>query len=446
MGRELSDFFHSSTGVIARHRWRQRRRVHAVIRGVEPAAKHSMPASDKLAIQKAVAEDLAQRRRRPFRGQLALRLSLRTTGPNPAQLPNLGKNLLDLLGQPLPGFKGRRRGILFYDDRQVDALSISCRHEAPGEGVRRQNEEWDLAGPRIGITAVRHRLYVEDLAAGAAAERAIRYMSGEWDGREGAVTEYRRMVDEYEQDRRILAPELHQLYLDLAARQAQQWILRNSGLSLAVLALLHGVSAEGSLLGPWRSRQGGPDIERLVESQTRILLGELPVRSGEGAAFKERVVDAVDAFWRRWDGLFGDRLRVPIAMEVLVKPPLGASHDALHDLDNIVRTYLVKPIIARLQPPIEYVFGVDEALLKRSDGALPTWVSEAIDSVPKSVRVGLTRYEVWRIPRSKDDQTPGFVSVGFAPDLTGVSSAMIRSDIAVDEWSRRIRDNDMHRW
>lgn len=446
MGRELSDFFHSSTGVIARHRWRQRQRVSVIIRGVEPAAKRSMPVSDKLAIQKAVDENLAQRRRRPFRSQLALQLSLRTTGPNPAQLPNLGKNLLDLLGQPLPGFKERRRGILYYDDRQVEALSISCRHESPADGERRQNEEWDFTGPRIGITAVRHALYVEDLATGAAAEREIRDMDAEWDYREEAVAEYRRMLDDYEQDRRIISPELHQLYLDLAARHAQQWMLRNSGLSLAVLALLHGVSVGESLFGLWRSRPGGPDVERLVESQTRILLGELPVRPGEGAAFKERVVESVDAFWTEWAWMFGDRLRIPIALEVLVKPPLDASPGALHDLDNIVRTYLVKPIVARLQPPIEYVFGVDEALLKRTDGTLPPWVSEAIASVPKSVRVGLTRYEAWRIPRSEGDQSPGFVSVGFAPDLTGVSSAMIRSDIAVDEWSHRIRDNDMHRW
>lgn len=121
-------------------------------------------------------------------------------------------------------------------------------------------------------------------------------------------------------------------------------------------------------------------------------------------------------------------------------PPIGASEGALHDLDNVVRDYLVKPIVERLQPPIDYVFGVQPELLRRAGGDLPDWLQTAIRAVPKSVRVGLTRYEAWRLPRAADDVQPGFVSVGLAPDPSGSGSALARADVAIDEWSRELRE------
>ena len=171
-----------------------------------------------------------------------------------------------------------------------------------------------------------------------------------------------------------------------------------------------------------------------------MMLGELPVRSGECAAFREMVADRLETFWQKWEWLFGDRLRIPVALEVLVKPPLGASDDALHDLDNVVRSYLVKPIVARLQPPIDFVLGVDPVHFRDEHGTLPEWLERSIKAVPKSARVGLTRYEAWRIPRVEGDVEPGFVSVGLAPDLSGSQSAMSRSDIAVAEWAQRLRE------
>lgn len=231
------------------------------------------------------------------------------------------------------------------------------------------------------------------------------------------------------------------MYLEMAAREAQQRILGHSGLSLGVLALLHGAfAADGRL--PRRVREALRERAdaSLAQSQTRMMLGELPVRPGEGAAFKEMVTNRLEAFWQQWEWLFGDRLRIPVALEVLIKPPLGASDDALHDLDNVVRSYLVKPIVARLQPPIEFALGVNPEHFRDGNGMLPAWLEQSIQAVPKNVRVGLTRYEAWRVPRIEGDGEPGFVSVGLAPDPAGSRSAMSRSDIAVDEWSRRLRE------
>lgn len=282
----MSDFFFSPVGIIARHRWRQRKRVVVIARDIEPASKQSMSEADKLAFQKAVASGLAQQRRRFFRGRLALRLAFRTTGRTPAHLPNLGKNFMDLLGAPLPDFPGRCKGILYRDDRQVDALSVSCKHDVQQDGDDLGAPLEHERAPRIRLTAVRHALYLEDLASGSEAERHMEDLYTAWETRDDAVDEYRRMLDQEDADRRVLGVELHPAYLDLAARQAQERILASSRLSLGTIALLHGVVATPF---PRRVLDHLSDraVASLADSPTRILLGELPVRPGHGSRYKD---------------------------------------------------------------------------------------------------------------------------------------------------------------
>ena len=139
-----------------------------------------MPLADKVAIQRTVVDSLIAQGRRPFRGSLALNVSFRTTGRDPTHLPQLGKNLMDLLARRLPGL-GRGPGVvLYYDDQQIDALSVTCRHEGPPPKDDPDDEagsfrEWGdgPTGPRIALSAVRHSLFLEDLAAGAEAERVL---------------------------------------------------------------------------------------------------------------------------------------------------------------------------------------------------------------------------------------------------------------------------------
>lgn len=406
-----------------------------------------MPLVDKLALQRAVVESMSVQGRYPFRGQLALDVAFLTSARDPTHMPQLGKNLIDLLAAPLPGLAIGRRGVMYYDDRQIDALSVTCRHNGQplNEDAEPKEAGWfgeeTRRGPRISLTAVRHSIFVEDLATGAEAERVLGEDDDEVDRSSEAADEYQRMQSEADREELTCGPDWPPIFRELAAQRAQEDVLGRSRFSLAALSLLHGAPPPlPGLLQRRRSDLRESTRQSLMDAPTRIWLDELPSRPGTSDAFREMVDDRLEAFWRKWQWLFGERLRVPIALEVLIKPPRAAGPDAINDLDNVVRNYLARPLIERLQPPADMAFAYDPEQLQGNDGAIPSWLKRVYQRIPRSVRVGLTRYEAWRLRRSPEDFEPGFVSVGLAPDPAGIYTVMNRVDYFVDTWAERLRD------
>ena len=127
--RYLNDYLASPEGRRILQRGREARRFYFSIDGVEPRAKHSMPAADKDSVQRQLLDQLARFRRAAFRGPVALRLMLATTDRTPTHSHNVAKNLLDLFGSPCPTLATRRRSLLYADDRQIQALSVTCHHD-----------------------------------------------------------------------------------------------------------------------------------------------------------------------------------------------------------------------------------------------------------------------------------------------------------------------------
>ncbi|HEX8393914.1 MAG TPA: hypothetical protein VF665_16345 [Longimicrobium sp.] len=434
------DFLSSAAGVISRHHWRQRHRLIMSFEG-EPVAKGRLRPDEQIAFQQEVARQMKASSRLAFRGPLALDVAFTTQGQNPAILTNLAKNLLDLLGGPVAGFGGRQRSLLYNDDSMVHALSVRARHEGPPLAPEQLSEadrafrELVPAVPSTRVVATRLAHYVENLQAGAAAIRETARSVDETSESQDAVGEYREMLGE--DARSELDDPLARLDLDLAAQRAQQGVLKHSSTSLSALSVLFGASG---VMGFPASMLAPRDLDWLRRSPTRMWLDELPTEAGSRKEFRAHVQETVRTFWSKWRWLFGERLRVPVALEVIVKPPRNASQAALHDLDNVVRTYMVGPIVAEMQPPIDHVFGVYPRLLK----AGPEWASTMPHAqalrIPKSVRIGLTRYEAWRIPRQPGDVSPGFVSVGLAPDPAGSASSQLRADVAVNDWANILRE------
>jgi hypothetical protein len=58
-------------------------------------------------------------------------------------------------------------------------------------------------------------------------------------------------------------------------------------------------------------------------------------------------------------------LLVPVALEVVIKPPPPTRQNGLHDLDNVLRTYLIPRVIEVLKPVSDYAFTIDEEAMKR---------------------------------------------------------------------------------
>ena len=128
-------------------------------------------------------------------------------------------------------------------------------------------------------------------------------------------------------------------------------------------------------------------------------------------------------FQTKW-GWIVDPLLVPIALEVVVKPPLPSRERNLHDLDNVLRTYLIPRVVEILNPVSHFAFTFDESTLGQVVPALlanprySRWKANR-SMPPASSRAGITRYEVWRLPPAEEGGV-GLVSLAVVADMTGL--------------------------
>lgn len=131
---DFKNFLASDAGASAQYQSRCRRRLHVSIEDLEPQSK-KMSATDRAAFQTAVAEHLTSAKRSTFRGDVALKLDLATAGKSPPHAHTIAKNFLDLLGNRMTGVDWPKKSLLYGDDRQIQALSVSCRHGADPTSV-----------------------------------------------------------------------------------------------------------------------------------------------------------------------------------------------------------------------------------------------------------------------------------------------------------------------
>ncbi|WP_200907705.1 hypothetical protein [Herbaspirillum hiltneri] len=210
----FKDFMNSDAGAYARYQKRQQRRVHIYIDDIEPQSKN-MPGDDRDKFQNAVAEQLTSMKRSTFSGDVALKINLATTSKDAPQAHTIAKNLLDLLGVRRPLVKWPRRHLLYRDDRQIQALSVSCRH---GE-----------SSPTISIEARPFAAALDDLEFAAEARRSIEMSSDylyEQDREADWVERFRDLIDSDENNNRYLDDKQYEAYRNMVRWYAQRALLK----------------------------------------------------------------------------------------------------------------------------------------------------------------------------------------------------------------------------
>ncbi len=323
---KLKDFMASNAGAMARYEQRRRRRVYIRIDDIEPQSKR-MSASNQDKFQAAVAEQLTSIKRSTFRADVALKLDLATTSRNAPQAHTIAKNLLDLLGQRRPGVDWPKRHLLYNDDRQIQALSVSCRH---GEDH-----------PCIHIYARPFAAMLNDLelATEAVFWSAENLDSYYHDERETEwIDTFRNVVRNEEHERRSFGDDsLYDAYLKTVRWSAQRALLGRSGVNIRVLSFIYG---RGLAIG------FGKDMwaQLVGKSKLRLQVGELPVAAGDLDVFKQNIAAEIAAFKQRWDWIINP-LVVAVALEVIIRPNPETPAAVLHDLDNIVRDCLLPGIV-----------------------------------------------------------------------------------------------------
>jgi len=157
--------------------------------------------------------------------------------------------------------------------------------------------------------------------------------------------------------------------------------------------------------------------ELYTSSLLRVCLTELPQNDGQSSAWKREIKAKVEAFRSNWSTLL-DPLIIPVALEVVVRPPPPSRQKNIHDLDNVLRTYLIPRVIETLKPLSSYAF---------------TPGNRSREMPPLSTRIGLSRYEAWRLPPAPEGSS-GFVSMAVVTDITGYDSVFRRIEKTVDKW------------
>jgi hypothetical protein len=146
------------------------------------------------------------------------------------------------------------------------------------------------------------------------------------------------------------------------------------------------------LLDPW------PHVIR--ETTLRIQLGELPARTGDSGLFKQRIDAALVGFQQRWGWLISP-LVVPVGLQVIFRPNPLTPPGAQHDLDNVVRDYLLPKIVAKFGTVSAHIWTVDSR--RKRAFAHPT-APETVDTT-SSFRDACQRSGLWPAPWHADPES-----------------------------------------
>jgi hypothetical protein len=387
-----------------------------------------MSVNEKRAFQQQVLDQLAEQQRTAFRGKIALQLAVTTTDRTPAHAQTIAKNILDLLSVPTPNAFGNRTRILYCDDEQIDALSVSCSH--------------GNLTPRISIVAAPMRDFLADLdlakrAVSAAHERRDDRQARDFDD---ALDRLAELLRRDSVERSVLPESAFDALVHFHRREAQQQFLGRTQMSVQELGGLFGLTGSARPELPMVSAIANQWAKLFRAAHFRIQLSELPQTNGASAAYKRQIREKITAFRDRYDWVLTP-LVTPVALEVVVRPPPAARKRGLHDLDNVLRNYLIPHVLETLEPPADMVWALEsnDRLTREYESPFGDpeddreW-RDRVARMPASAKVGLTRYEAWRLPRTAEDTSPGFVSVAVVSDDMGLADVFSRIDSAIGRW------------
>ncbi len=448
---EKGEYLESPKGQYNRYSWRRWYRRLYLDFSIEPQSKNAMSLADKIKLQREIVSQMelsqiTHSRRRAFQGPIAVSFSLSSTSKTPPHIHTAMKNLLDLFGKPLPESGIKRKGLAYYDDKQIKYLSVGY-NVTEGE-------------PKIRATIAPLEHFLTDIAF------ADRILNDEWDLEIDSRSDYNKFLreigesdeDDYFEDEFDNAYEHfravsdkkgawatvederdYKMLLRHAQVDVQKYYLKNYKIRLEEIYHLYRATglaksyvSYGDSSFNETMRQHSVAMCKIFEKfSMRINLPGIPKKAGETKAFKEQVREMMQHFAEKRLALAP--LQIPIGLEVIFKPP-KASEGFSKDLDNIMR--LVLPIFHEIfEPPVTPLANVNE------DDINSPLLEEIIKGIPKSVRRSVARYDIMEVPRHEGDDDDGCLNLGIFGDIApSVYSIWNRMDDVIDKWHDEIKD------
>jgi hypothetical protein len=412
-------YLNSPEVLLAQYKRRKMRRIFFCIDGVEPGSKKSMSSEDKDEIQKQLLEVLIKWRRRAFQGPILLRLNIYTSEKSPPHIQTIAKNLLDLFARPRTNLSTKRRGLLYYDDSQIHALSVTCTH--------------GMDEPKIFVKAYPLRDFLMDITLAVQQAHKLQFDRTDWmeeHNFDNAVDSFKGVRRNEKDYRKQLGDDAFVILLTSFQRQAQEHMLGRATVSLEALASLYNIPNV-------KSEFTSIFEEMFHRSPLRIKLSELPQARGSSSLWKQEIDKKLNDFKEKL-GWLTSPLLVPVSLEVIVKPPPSSRQKNKHDLDNILRVYLLPKVVETLSPvsDLSFTFEVDamkQAVKKLGLDLELNTSMRSFQTPPASTKAGVTRYEVWQLSPAAEDSM-GFVSIAVIPDMIGKEDLFQQIENTIEFW------------
>src|SRR6266540_3355704 len=148
-------------------------------------------------------------------------------------------------------------------------------------------------------------------------------------------------------------------WLRFSRQRAQECLLGRAGITPIYLANMYNLP--GRHLGFNFSTMWE---QMFASSPLRIQLSELPQVTGASLRWRQEIETKLRDFQARF-GWLVDPLLIPVALEVIIKPPPVTRQNGLHDLDNVLRKHLIPRLVDVLRPISHYAFTTDDETIRQ---------------------------------------------------------------------------------
>lgn len=400
-----------------------------------PKSKGTMKKEEKLNFQLELLKQMKANRKRSYNRntKICIDMWVYVTKDNPPHIHKIPKNYLDLLSTPVDKSIIKRKKLLFEDDMQVSYLNVKY--------IVDKTEK-----ARIEMTVYKYSSFIEDLRlADSILHDNINHFEGTIDSvyeDDEAFDEYASAYDElsdYKREQKNMSTSIdenvnkwNKIFADFKVQRLQETFLRMNNFNICEMFRLLGenISYENSIkpkkfqdivqsscmLNNVESELINlNDIKKLeslvrikMDKNFKIYLPQLPTNNGKMNVFKNKIRSEMKNF--KIKNKFLDSLLIPVSLKVSYKPPL-TSVDFHKDLDNIMR--IIVPIFHdEFKPPISRFQRKDyyDVLVEDRD----KYYQQYMEKLPKGINYQILGYEIVEIPRSENDESDGYLTVGIA--------------------------------
>lgn len=433
-----SEYLETQAGQYHRRRSRRMQRQYLVVTGHEPKSKNAISQKEEVAFQQQILAQMKRFGRRAYRSKVIMEIDFCSHQNDPPAIHTLAKNYMDLLQEPVEGSGIPRRRVLLDDDRLVEVLIVNyCLRPR-------------VSGPEIRMRVDTLRNFIEDLEL---LERVRRN-----DFRDGGVTHYHAVWDEYDHERpedRLsdVMSELRDWQQSRADVEAQwgsdayagmERAYRMQAQELHLEARQPGLRELLAVLAPHLHAGCGPELSAILEQMRDMVitppfmldLTHAPSQDGETAIFRGAVAQALESFKSSHPILFP--LLTTMGVTVFCVLPAGQSSGGRQeyvDLDNLAR-YVMPAVHDVLQPPSATVRTFDVETI--TDTASREFFRQRLARLARTPKISVTQYQIIRLPRTDGDPDQGLVRLALSDGRPG-SSLWQRMDDALDAWEDQVR-------